>query len=72
MFRPGNLKFVKPYSGGSEATESALKFVRQYFKQTGKPGKYKFISRYYAYHGATFGGMAISGMARESQNSNRR
>ena len=24
---PGNLKFVKPYSGGSEAVESALKFA---------------------------------------------
>src|SRR6185437_7863113 len=30
---PGNLTFVKPYSGGSEAVESALKFARQYFKQ---------------------------------------
>jgi adenosylmethionine-8-amino-7-oxononanoate aminotransferase len=58
---PGNLKFVKPFSGGSEAVEAALKFSRQYFKQSGKPGKYKFISRYYAYHGGTFGGMAASG-----------
>ena len=58
---PGNLKYVKAYSGGSEAIESALKFVRQYFKQTGHPGKYKFISRYYGYHGGTFGGMAASG-----------
>lgn len=58
---PGELKYVKPYSGGSEAIESALKFVRQYFKQTGRPSKYKFISRYYAYHGGTFGGMGASG-----------
>jgi len=58
---PGNLKYVKGYSGGSEAIESALKFVRQYFKQTGKPGKYKFISRYQGYHGGTFGGMSASG-----------
>ena len=58
---PGNLKFVKPYSGGSEAVESAMKFARQYFKQVGKPSKYKFISRYFGYHGATFGGMAASG-----------
>ncbi|HEY7212552.1 MAG TPA: aspartate aminotransferase family protein [Bryobacteraceae bacterium] len=58
---PGNLKFVKLFSGGSEAIESALKFARQYFKQTGKPNKYKFISRYYAYHGGTFGGMGASG-----------
>jgi adenosylmethionine-8-amino-7-oxononanoate aminotransferase len=58
---PGNLKFVKPFSGGSEAVESAMKFVRQYFKQTGHPGKYKFISRYYGYHGGTAGAMAASG-----------
>src|SRR5690349_18231426 len=58
---PGTLKYVKGYSGGSEAVESALKFVRQYFKQTGRPGKYKFISRYFGYHGGTFGGMGASG-----------
>jgi adenosylmethionine-8-amino-7-oxononanoate aminotransferase len=58
---PETLKYVKPYSGGSEATESALKFVRQYFKQTGKPNKFKFVSRYFGYHGGTFGGMGASG-----------
>ena len=58
---PGNLKYCKPFSGGSEATEAAMKFVRQYFKQTGHPGKYKFISRYYGYHGGTAGAMAASG-----------
>ncbi len=58
---PGNLKYVKGFSGGSEATESAMKFVRQYFKQTGHPGKYKFISRYQGYHGGTAGAMSASG-----------
>jgi len=58
---PGNLRYVKPFSGGSEAVESALKFARQYFKQAGHPGKYKFISRYSSYHGGTFGGMSASG-----------
>ena len=58
---PGNLNFIKPFSGGSESVEAALKFARQYFKQTGRPGKYKFISRYHGYHGATFGAMAASG-----------
>src|ERR1700726_1254475 len=58
---PGNLKYVKPFSGGSEATESAMKFVRQYFKQTGHPGKYKIISRYQGYHGGTAGAMSASG-----------
>ena len=58
---PGDLNFVKSYSGGSESMESAMKFTRQYFKQTGRPGKYKFVSRYYGYHGGTFGAMAASG-----------
>lgn len=58
---PGSLNFVKAYSGGSESVESALKFTRQYWKQAGHPGKFKFISRYQGYHGATFGAMAASG-----------
>ena len=58
---PANLDFIKPYSGGSESIESAMKFVRQFFKQTGHPGKYKFISRYLGFHGSTFGAMSASG-----------
>jgi adenosylmethionine-8-amino-7-oxononanoate aminotransferase len=58
---PENLNFVKAYSGGSESVESALKFVRQYWKQSGRPNKFKFISRYQGYHGGTFGAMAASG-----------
>src|SRR6185437_16830299 len=58
---PGNLKFVKPFSGGSEAVEAALKCTRKYHKQTGRPNKFKLVSRYYAYHGGTFGGMGASG-----------
>jgi adenosylmethionine-8-amino-7-oxononanoate aminotransferase len=58
---PEDLNFVKAYSGGSESVESALKFVRQYWKQAGRPNKFKFVSRYQGYHGATFGAMAASG-----------
>jgi adenosylmethionine-8-amino-7-oxononanoate aminotransferase len=58
---PGNLKYVKPLSGGSESVEAAIKFVRQFHKQTGNPGKHKFISRYHSYHGGTFAAMAASG-----------
>ena len=58
---PENLNFIKSYSGGSESIESALKFTRQYHKQSGHPGKFKFLSRYLGYHGATFGAMAASG-----------
>jgi adenosylmethionine-8-amino-7-oxononanoate aminotransferase len=58
---PGNLNYIKPFSGGSESLEAAMKFVRQYFRQTGRPDKYKFISRYHGYHGSTFGAMSASG-----------
>jgi adenosylmethionine-8-amino-7-oxononanoate aminotransferase len=58
---PAPLRFVKPFSGGSEAVECSFKFVRQYFKQTGQPQKYKVISRYHGYHGSTFGAMSASG-----------
>ena len=58
---PENLNFIKPYSGGSESTESALKFARQYHRQTGHPGKFKFISRYLGFHGGTIGAMSVSG-----------
>ncbi|MFH1086368.1 MAG: aspartate aminotransferase family protein [Chloroflexota bacterium] len=58
---PADLNTVKLVSSGSEATETAMKLARQYWKQAGKPGRYKFISRYYGYHGATMGAMAASG-----------
>ena len=58
---PDDLNYVKAFSGGSESMEAAIKFTRQYFKQSGHPHKYKFISRYQAYHGATMGAMAASG-----------
>ena len=60
---PGNLNFIKAFSGGSEANEAAFKFVRQYYKQTGKPNKYKFISMYLSYHGATMAAATASGGA---------
>ena len=58
---PGDLNFVKSFSGGSESIEAAIKFARQYLKQSGFPSKYKFVSRYQGYHGGTMGAMAASG-----------
>ena len=62
---PGNLKYIKSFCGGSESIEGAMKLVRQYHKQTGKPDKVKFISNYLSYHGATFGAMAVGGSSRK-------
>jgi adenosylmethionine-8-amino-7-oxononanoate aminotransferase len=58
---PGSLNFVKAFSGGSESIEAAMKFARQYFRQSGHPGKYKFVSSYLSYHGATFAAMSAGG-----------
>ena len=58
---PGNLKRVKLLSGGSEANEAALKLAKQYHKITGNHRKYKVVSLYNSYHGATMGAMAVTG-----------
>jgi len=61
---PGDLRTVKFFSGGSEATEGAMKLARQYHKQTGNPRKYKVISLYDGYHGATMGALGASGVTK--------
>jgi adenosylmethionine-8-amino-7-oxononanoate aminotransferase len=48
-------------SGGSEAVETALKLARQVCVARGEPGRYKFISRWGSYHGATLGALSVSG-----------
>lgn len=54
-------------SGGSEATETALKLARQYFLETGQPSRYRVVSRKQSYHGSTLGAMSVSGnMARRA------
>ncbi len=61
---PGDLHSVKFVSGGSEANETAMKLARQYHRQTGNPHKYKIISRYQSYHGATKGALGASGVTK--------
>ncbi|MER8861886.1 aminotransferase class III-fold pyridoxal phosphate-dependent enzyme [Mesorhizobium sp. M0757] len=48
-------------SGGSEAMDLALKFLRQYAVAKGLPGKRILISNMPSYHGASIGTLAISG-----------
>jgi adenosylmethionine-8-amino-7-oxononanoate aminotransferase len=63
-YAPGDLNRVFFTTGGTEAVETAWKVAKQYFKLTGKPGKYKVISRSIAYHGTTQGALAITGLPR--------
>lgn len=57
---PSQYTTVKFFSGGSEATEAAIKLSRQFWMQAGHPRKYKIISRYRSYHGGTGNAMAAS------------
>jgi adenosylmethionine-8-amino-7-oxononanoate aminotransferase len=48
-------------SGGSEAVEAALKMARQFFVETGQPGRSNVIARRQSYHGNTLGALAAGG-----------
>lgn len=58
-FQRGGRVFLT--SGGSEATETALKLARQYFVERGEPRRAKIVSRRQSYHGATLGALSASG-----------
>jgi len=47
-------------SGGSEATETALKLARQYHLERGEPRRVRMLARRQSYHGSTLGAMAVS------------
>ncbi len=48
-------------TGGSEATEAALKLARQYHVECGRPERAHFISCKFSYHGNTLGALSVSG-----------
>ena len=50
-------------NSGSDANEVAFKLARQYHQQNGEHGRFKFISRYRAYHGSSMGAMSATGQA---------
>jgi len=58
-FRKGGRVYFM--SGGSEATETAIKLVRQYYLETGQKNRYRVLSRRQSYHGSTLGAMSVSG-----------
>jgi len=60
---PAQLDRVFFVSGGSEAVESCLKLARQNALATGQASRYKVISRFPSYHGATLGALALTGYA---------
>ncbi len=64
---PGDINRVYFGSGGSEATETALKMARQYFVERGESERRYFVARRQSYHGNSLGALAVGGnMARRA------
>ena len=60
---PGDLNHVFFAGSGSEAIDTIIRMVRQYWCIKGKPYKNILISRENAYHGSTVGGTSLGGMS---------
>ncbi|MGI9386257.1 MAG: aminotransferase class III-fold pyridoxal phosphate-dependent enzyme, partial [Methyloligellaceae bacterium] len=64
---PGDIDRVYFVSGGSEATESAIKLARQYFVEKGEPQRRHLIARQKSYHGNTIGALSAGGDTRRRE-----
>src|SRR5580693_3936807 len=64
MRRAGRVYFT---SGGSEATETALKLARQYWLERGETKRFRVLSRLQSYHGSTLGALSVSGNVRRRE-----
>jgi adenosylmethionine-8-amino-7-oxononanoate aminotransferase len=64
MRKGGRVYFT---SGGSEATETALKLARQYWIERGEKKRHRVLSRQQSYHGSTLGALSVSGNVRRRE-----
>lgn len=60
---PGDLDKFFFLTSGSDAVEAALKIARQYWYETGEPGKHRILALAPGYHGNTL--LALSASARQ-------
>jgi len=58
---PGDLGHGFFLASGSEAVEAAVKLARQFWVESGRPDKWKVISRVPSYHGSTLAALSLSG-----------
>ena len=58
---PEGIDRVYLVSGGSEATEAAIKLARQYWVEKGQPERGRLIARKQSYHGNTIGALSAGG-----------
>ena len=59
---PGDLNEVFFVNSGSEAVESALKFIRAFHLANGDPQRTEVISRDWCYHGTTLTALQLTGV----------
>lgn len=64
MRRDGRVYFT---TGGSEATETAIKLARQYWLERGEKKRWRVVSRRQSYHGSTLGALGVSGNAKRRE-----
>jgi adenosylmethionine-8-amino-7-oxononanoate aminotransferase len=57
----GSDPYVMLLSGGSEATESAVRLARQHHVEAGRESRFKIITRWQGFHGMTLGATGYSG-----------
>ncbi|MDE2464356.1 MAG: aminotransferase class III-fold pyridoxal phosphate-dependent enzyme [Alphaproteobacteria bacterium] len=60
---PDGLDHVFFVNSGSEAADSALKLARAYHVKRGEGQRFRLIGRSKGYHGVTFGGLSVGGIA---------
>ncbi len=60
---PEGLEHIFYANSGSEANDTALRLVRQYWARRGQPERTIVISRRHAYHGSTIAAASLGGMA---------
>jgi adenosylmethionine-8-amino-7-oxononanoate aminotransferase len=65
---PGSLSRTFFTPGGAEAVEVAIKVARQYHYLRGETSRTKVITRQGAYHGTTYGAMAVDGNYHATRN----
>ncbi|MFN3293606.1 MAG: aminotransferase class III-fold pyridoxal phosphate-dependent enzyme, partial [Gemmobacter sp.] len=58
---PGDLNHVFYACSGSEANDTNIRLVRQYWALKGQPQRHILISRKNGYHGSTMGGGSLGG-----------
>jgi len=65
---PASLRHVYFTLGGSDANDSAIRFITHYYNSTGRPQKKQFISIERGYHGSSSQGAGLTALAVFHQN----